>query len=974
MKDATKMMRTAICLSFASLLTTSTLLADQINEIRTEQTGADSDEYVELRGNPGESLDGRFYIVVGDRENEFPPAQNGSIEAIVDLSGQSYDANGLFVIAEKTFTLGTADLVASLNFEANDNTTHFLVTGFTGALNDDVDDDNDGVLNEVLPWTSIVDSIALVKATPDGTANEYVYSDTQLFGDGTFPPSHAYRCSDTGEWRLGEFDLGVTDTPNVENQTCGGGGGGGTALINELRIDQPSSDSDEYFELVGDPGTSLDGLWFVSLGDGSGGSGVVETAIDLSGNQINSNGFFVVAEDFTGFVQASADLILASNAVNFENNQNTTHFLVRDFTGGTNDDLDADEDGVIDSPLPWSEVVDSVATVDSFTSGNLVYSDTQVANNAESDRPGHAYRCSPGGTWVAGLYDEEDGTDTPGATNLPCPELQCGGDAPRNCFEARAEPGCSDASCCELVAAADAACAEIEWDANCVALAQSLCWGSGDAPTLVLSEVRVEEPGADDNEFFEVIGDPGQSLDGVSLLVIGGTETDINGTIELAVNLSGYSIPSSGYFVAAKSSFTLGSADAVVDMNFDTTSNKTHMLVYNFAGTVKGDIDADNDCTLDTTPWDATIDGLNLLGTGSNCTYASASIGPDGPFMPAHSYLCDTNTWAIGAFDPADELAVDTPGTANASDCDITDCPGYVTGGVDGNFPCTYILETLRPSCCQTWDSACQSIKNSYCNFGASAPDALSLREVRTNQPGSDVDEYVEIQGEAGVDLAGYAVLAIGESNPGENNGVIEMYAPLLEASTDANGLAVLANGETFTLGTADASFDFSFENNDNLTILLVYGYTGETGEQDIDTDDDGVFDITPWVEIVDCVAIINAEANGVDGNLVYCGSQVGPDKVTGFAPQHVYFDCDLGSWQIGAEDPAEGVDSPNVVNNGCDVVVVCPGDLNGDGTVDGADLTVLLGDWGGSTADLNGDSTVDGADLTVLLGAWGPC
>jgi probable HAF family extracellular repeat protein len=51
------------------------------------------------------------------------------------------------------------------------------------------------------------------------------------------------------------------------------------------------------------------------------------------------------------------------------------------------------------------------------------------------------------------------------------------------------------------------------------------------------------------------------------------------------------------------------------------------------------------------------------------------------------------------------------------------------------------------------------------------------------------------------------------------------------------------------------------------------------------------------------------------------------------------------------------------------------PADLNGDGTVDGADLGLLLGNWGpcdGCPADLNGDGTVDGADLGILLGAWG--
>lgn len=48
-------------------------------------------------------------------------------------------------------------------------------------------------------------------------------------------------------------------------------------------------------------------------------------------------------------------------------------------------------------------------------------------------------------------------------------------------------------------------------------------------------------------------------------------------------------------------------------------------------------------------------------------------------------------------------------------------------------------------------------------------------------------------------------------------------------------------------------------------------------------------------------------------------------------------------------------------------------GDLNGNGAVDAADLTILLGNWGGSgLGDLNGDGTVGAADLTALLNAWG--
>ena len=52
-----------------------------------------------------------------------------------------------------------------------------------------------------------------------------------------------------------------------------------------------------------------------------------------------------------------------------------------------------------------------------------------------------------------------------------------------------------------------------------------------------------------------------------------------------------------------------------------------------------------------------------------------------------------------------------------------------------------------------------------------------------------------------------------------------------------------------------------------------------------------------------------------------------------------------------------------------------CPADLNGDGFVTGADLGIMLGNWGlWAPGDLNYDGVVNGADLGMLLAAWGPC
>jgi hypothetical protein len=53
-----------------------------------------------------------------------------------------------------------------------------------------------------------------------------------------------------------------------------------------------------------------------------------------------------------------------------------------------------------------------------------------------------------------------------------------------------------------------------------------------------------------------------------------------------------------------------------------------------------------------------------------------------------------------------------------------------------------------------------------------------------------------------------------------------------------------------------------------------------------------------------------------------------------------------------------------------------CPGDVDGSGAVDGADIGAMLAAWGtaDAAADVNHDGTVDGADLGSLLGAWGDC
>ena len=85
----------------------------------------------------------------------------------------------------------------------------------------------------------------------------------------------------------------------------------------------------------------------------------------------------------------------------------------------------------------------------------------------------------------------------------------------------------------------------------------------------------------------------------------------------------------------------------------------------------------------------------------------------------------------------------------------------------------------------------------------------------------------------------------------------------------------------------------------------------------------------------------------------------------------------------VESTDPGRqitGVDETNLFLSGACVESACevcfttdPADLNFDGIVDGADMTLLLGGWGGSgPGDLDHSGIVDGGDLTRLLGSWG--
>lgn len=194
-----------------------------------------------------------------------------------------------------------------------------------------------------------------------------------------------------------------------------------SVTINEIRIDEPGADNDEYFELAGNAGDSLNDLSYIVLGDGTGGSGVVESVTSLATFAIPADGYFLTCESTFTLGIGSADFVPAgSNPLNFENSDTVTHMLVSGFSGTSGDDLDTNDDGILDS-TPWASLLDSVSILYGGGVTELPYGAVQVGPDGTFS-PAHVYRFPNGsGTWGFDAFNDFPLNDTPGTANVPEP-------------------------------------------------------------------------------------------------------------------------------------------------------------------------------------------------------------------------------------------------------------------------------------------------------------------------------------------------------------------------------------------------------------------------------------------------------------------------------------------------------------------------------------------------------------------------
>lgn len=726
--------------------------------------------------------------------------------------------------------------------------------------------------------------------------------------------------------------------------------------FSEIRVDQPGLDLSEYVELRGPAGTSLAGLFVVVIGDDDfaappAQNGRVESVVALQGS-IGASGVFLVAESTYQFGTPDQVAVL-----NFENPDNVTFLLVSGFTGVDGQFLDTDFNGTLDV-TPWTSLADSVALVSTATpdgtTSDFVYSATRVGP-AGASSPAHIWRCSDTNAWNVGVSDPSDPADTAGEVNPTC-----GG-------------------------------------------------GGGGGGTLAFNEIRIKMPGNDINEYVEMLGTPGSSLAGLTYIVLGdraATATvpvDYKGIVEMALPLDGAVVPSDGYLLIAEPTTTFSEADFITPpdgLNFeDSSTRRTHLVVRGWTGTLGADLDADDDCTIDAAPWTEVVCSVVFMGFFStDCSYATDLIPADvtltGTFSAAHAYRCvPTGEWKVGAFDSL--AGGDTPGAPNRSCAAgaVLECGEAGTGlcTVPHANPycedvnCCTAVCLVDPTCCLTgWDADCVTqaattcaASTSSCEFGD-----IRLNEIRIDMSGSDTLEFIELSGTPGVALTGLSLVIIGDGTTAQASGVAERVRALDGFSIPADGTLLVGNpalnpdvGNGAGSGGANLNSDW-IENSDNITIMLVRGWTG-TLNMDLDTNDDGQFDLTPWIEIVDTIALIESPIIPPSGTeYAYGPNRIGPDGA--FVPGHIWRCQDTGCWNIGLFDvtanETAGNETPGTNGQDCEETS-CTGDLDLNGSVDASDLTVMLANWGNTgIGDINNDGSVGGSDLTILLASWGAC
>jgi alkaline phosphatase len=189
-----------------------------INEFVFNHTGTDTQEFVEVLAAPLADLSDLYLLQIEGDNSGTAAGVIDSVHRLGAANASGYWSTGAL---SDIFENGTATLL--------------LVRGFTGAVGNDLDTNDDGVL-DLAPWQTVVDAVAV----SDGGSTDRAYTTFTLgtaFAGGSFAPGGASRIPNgvdtnmAADWKLNDFDgEGLTgfggtpvageafNTPGIANQ------------------------------------------------------------------------------------------------------------------------------------------------------------------------------------------------------------------------------------------------------------------------------------------------------------------------------------------------------------------------------------------------------------------------------------------------------------------------------------------------------------------------------------------------------------------------------------------------------------------------------------------------------------------------------------------------------------------------------------------------------------------------------------
>ena len=208
--------------------------------------------------------------------------------------------------------------------------------------------------------------------------------------------------------------------------------------------------------------------------------------------------------------------------------------------------------------------------------------------------------------------------------------------------------------------------------------------------------------------------------------------------------------------------------------------------------------------------------------------------------------------------------------------CDnIPDVPlVYAIDSCDGNV--TVTLTEVPPSVqcdgimTRTWTSSdSKGNKAKITHTYTILPVCQSQLQISEVVATNGEEDFIELRGIPNFNLNGYALLAL--NGYASRRGRIDFFTNLNGVSLGPNGLLLVKNSECCSSYSPPSSKTTILTNGgslnhiDSLTILLVKGWSGGSLSlsSDIDSDNDGVIESTPWTSVVD-VLCFKRDANDI--------------------------------------------------------------------------------------------------------------